>query len=234
MHGLEMHLATIHREVERFEPAAVVIDPISSLTDGGSSTETHAMLLRLIDFLKARGITSLFTNLTHGNIEAAKTETRVSSLMDSWVLLYNRESNGEHNRQLYLLKSRGMAHSNQIREFLLNDSGIQLREPYVGPEGVLTGSAREAQEARERAAALARQQDIQRRAREFDQKKRQVQVQIGGLEAELAAEEEEVSRLQREADARETQLEAERTAMKLRRAGAGASGAEAGQPGRRR
>ena len=98
--------------------------------------DVHAMILRLIDFLKARGVTAMFTSLTHGNIENAMTDVQVSSLMDSWLLLYNKESNGEHNRQLYLLKSRGMAHSNQVREFILGDDGIKLRDVYVGPEGV--------------------------------------------------------------------------------------------------
>ena len=229
MHGLETHLATIHREVERFQPAAVVVDPISSLTQGGSGNETHAMLLRLIDFLKARGTTSVFTNLTHGNIEIAKTESQVSSLMDSWILLYNRESNGEHNRQLYLLKSRGMAHSNQIREFLMSDAGIALREPYVGPEGVLTGTAREAQEARERDAVVARQVELERRTRDLERKRRQMQTQMGVLQAELAAEEEEVGRLRREAEERERQLEVDRQAMLARRSGLASSRSVAGR-----
>lgn len=234
MHGLEMHLAMIHREVERFDPAVVVIDPISSLTEGAAGNEPHAMLLRLIDYLKARDVTSLFTNLTHGNLELAKTESRVSSLMDTWILLYNRESNGEHNRQLYLLKSRGMAHSNQVREFLMTDAGIALREPYVGPDGVLTGSAREAQEARERAAALARQQDLERRSRELERKRRQLRAQIAALEADLGVEEEEVARLRGEAERREAQLEADRRQMRVRRSGVAASGAGSGSGSARR
>jgi circadian clock protein KaiC len=127
LYGLEMHLATIYRQVDQFEPAAVVVDPISSLLSEGTQADVHAMLLRLIDHLKARGCTTLLTELTHGSIEVALTGARVSSLMDSWLLLLNRESAGERNRQLYLLKSRGMAHSNQVREFLLSDRGIELR-----------------------------------------------------------------------------------------------------------
>src|SRR5581483_788683 len=121
----------------------------------GARGDVHAMILRLIDFLKAKGVSAMFSSLTHGNVEHAITDVQVSSLMDSWLLLYNKESNGEHNRQLFLLKSRGMAHSNQLREFLITEAGIRLRDAYVGPEGVATGSARLAQEARERAAALA-------------------------------------------------------------------------------
>jgi circadian clock protein KaiC len=114
---------------------------------------------------------------------------QVSSLMDTWLLLYNRESNGEHNRQLYVLKSRGMAHSNQIREFILSSDGIRLREAYIGPEGVLTGSARLAQEAKDRAAQLTRQQEIERRSREVERKRREITGQIADLQAQLANEE---------------------------------------------
>src|SRR5262249_27217679 len=108
--GLETHLATMHRDVEEFAPAVVIIDPLSSLLHAGDRFDAQAMILRLVDFLKARGVTALFTSLAHGSVEQALTDMQVSSLMDAWLLLYNRESNGEHNRQLYLVKSRGMAH----------------------------------------------------------------------------------------------------------------------------
>ena len=156
LYGLETHLAAMHRDVTDFDPAAVVVDPMSALMSAGVTGDVHSMVLRLVDFLKARGVTALFTNLGTGVAETATTEMQISSLMDMWLLLYNREANGEHNRQLYLLKSRGMAHSNQVREFILSSEGIKLREAYVGPEGVLTGSARLAQEAKDKAAALVR------------------------------------------------------------------------------
>ena len=161
--GLETHLATMYRDVNDFEPVAVVIDPMSALLSAGVTGDVHSMVLRLVDFLKAGGITALFTNLGVVAGENATTEIQISSLMDVWLLLYNRESNGEHNRQLYLLKSRGMAHSNQVREFILSSDGIKLRDAYVGPEGVLTGSARLAQEAKDKAAALIREQEMERR-----------------------------------------------------------------------
>ena len=144
----------MHRDVTDFDPVAVVIDPMSALLGAGVTGDVHSMMLRLVDFLKTRGVTALFTNLGGVSGENATTEMQISSLMDIWLLLYNRESNGEHNRQLYLLKSRGMAHSNQVREFILSSDGIKLRDAYVGPEGVLTGSARLAQEAKDTAAAL--------------------------------------------------------------------------------
>ena len=132
-------------------------------------------------------------------------------------MLYNRESNGEHNRQLYLLKSRGMAHSNQVREFILSSDGIKLRHAYVGPDGVLTGSARLAQEAKDKAAALVREQDMERRNRELERKRREVAAQIEILEAQLASEEAEAALLNREGAAREDQLEADRVAMGVNR-----------------
>jgi circadian clock protein KaiC len=219
--GLETHLAAMYRDVTDFEPAAVVIDPMSALLGGGAAGDVHTMVLRLVDFLKNRGITALFTNLGVAAGENATTEIQISSLMDTWMLLNNRESDGEHNRQLYLLKSRGMAHSNQVREFVMSSGGITLRPAYVGPEGVLTGSARLAQEAKDRATALAREQDMERRSRELEQKRREITAQIEILRTQLAGEEAEVALLNREGIAREDQLAIDRVAMeKSRQAGA--------------
>jgi circadian clock protein KaiC len=167
------------------------------------------MILRLVDFLKTLGVTALFTNLGLGSAETTTTQMQVSSLMDTWLLLYNRESNGEHNRQLYVLKSRGMAHSNQIREFILSSEGIKLREAYIGPEGVFTGSARLAQEAKEKAAERLRRQEIDRRSREADRRRREITAQIAVLQAQL----EENDILSREEVEREDQFVADRDAM---------------------
>jgi circadian clock protein KaiC len=214
--GLETHLASMYREVTDFDPTAVVIDPMSALLNVGSTGDVHSMVLRLVDFLKGRGVTALFTNLGVSS-ENVTTEIQISSLIDTWLLLYNRESNGEHNRQLYLLKSRGMAHSNQVREFILSSDGIKLRRAYIGPEGVLTGSARLAQEAKDKAAVLVREQEMQRRNRELEHKRREVTAQIEILQAQLASEEAEVALFNREGAAREDQLEADRVAMSASR-----------------
>ena len=175
----------------------------------GFAGDVHSMILRLVDFLKTRGVTALFTNLGLGSAETTTTQMQVSSLMDTWLLLYNRESNGEHNRQLYVLKSRGMAHSNQIREFVLSSEGIKLREAYIGPEGVLTGSARLAQEAKEKAAHLLRQQEMTNRSREADRRRREITAQIAVLQAQLEDDE----TLSRQDIEREDQLAADRLAM---------------------
>jgi circadian clock protein KaiC len=218
--GLEMHLATMHREVERFRPTAVVIDPISSLLSAGQQQEVQAMLLRLVDFLKAQRITSLFTNLTHGRIEQAITEVNISSLMDTWLLLLNTESSGEYNRQLYLIKSRGMAHSNQVREFHLTDNGIHLRKAYVGPGGVLTGSARLSQEAREIAAYQERREEIERTGRALERRRRQFEAQLTALRTEFEAEEEEFIKHLDQAQGRERRFDEEKREMTINRQGA--------------
>jgi circadian clock protein KaiC len=207
--GLEMHLAKMHREIAEFAPRAVVLDPVSSLMQAGVQADVQAMLLRLLDYLKAEQITTVFTNLTQGMIEMGVTDAGVSSLMDTWLLLLNREASGEYNRQLYLLKSRGMPHSNQVREFVLTDRGVELRPVYLGREGFLTGSARLAQEARDELEEVGQQQEFERKARVLARRRRQLERQIEDLRAELEDEEHERHRLTEEGRRRETQLRAD-------------------------
>src|ERR1700704_2710716 len=159
LYGLEMHLATMFKEIAAFKPHVVIIDPITSLMVSGTDSEGKGMVTRLIDYLKAGQITSLFTSLTQGGHALAQSESAMSSLMDAWILLQDFEGNGERNRVLYVLKARGMKHSNQIREFLISDRGIDVVDAYIGPSGVLTGSARAAQSSPEKAAVLAGQHE---------------------------------------------------------------------------
>ena len=183
--GLEMHLASMHKHVRQHRPQLVIVDPISNLTEAGTLRDAGALLLRMLDFLKSEQITGVFTSLTRGGNALEATEVGISSVIDTWLLLRDIELGGERNRGLYVLKSRGMAHSNQIREFLLTARGVDLRDVYVGPEGVLTGSMRLAQEARERAAEAERRRETEGRLRGHERKRRALEAQIALLRAEL-------------------------------------------------
>jgi circadian clock protein KaiC len=188
LYGLEMHLVSIHKAIEGFSPAVVVVDPISNLVAAANESDVKSMLSRLIDYLKMNEITALCTDLTTTGASLERTEVGISSLMDTWILLQAIEGSGERNRGLYILKSRGMAHSNQIREFLLSDRGIQLRDVYVGAAGVLTGSARSAQEAQDQAESLEHQQEIERKKREIARKKAALEAEVAARYAEYEAE----------------------------------------------
>ena len=187
VYGLEQHLGCIIKLVHEFKPTTVVIDPITNLSAIGSLEDIKAMLTRVIDFFKNQGITTLFTSLTEGGGPSEQTDVGVSSLMDTWVLLRNVETPaGERNRLLFVLKSRGMAHSNQVREFALTNQGILLTDVYVGAGTVLTGSSRLIQEAEDEARAEAERQEAARRQRELEQEKAQVQAQIEALQHKAA------------------------------------------------
>ncbi|AWM10126.1 circadian clock protein KaiC [Bradyrhizobium symbiodeficiens] len=192
-YSLEMHLAIILREVNRFKPQLVVLDPISAFTDSADIAEVQAMLLRIVDYLKSNGITAVFTHLA--SVEQAQTDAGLSSIMDGWVLLLNREANGEFNRELYLLKARGISHSNQVREFVMSNSGIHLLEPYLGEDGALTGSARRNAEARARRAETERQAEVTRVQDQVTQRRRRALAQIETLNADIEADEAELRRL---------------------------------------
>ncbi len=190
--GLEAHLAAMQAVVAEFDPAVVVLDPISDLV--GTGRDVSSMLTRQVDFLKARGATAMFTSLADDGLEEP-TNQLVASLIDTCLLVRTSEGNGEHNRVISILKSRGMAHSNQVREFLLTDRGIELADVYVGPQGVLTGSARSAQEARERTDAAERQEDLQQRRAILQRQRESVEAQVAGLWREFEDEADRVNRL---------------------------------------
>jgi circadian clock protein KaiC len=184
--GLEGHLVTLHKLVTEFRPEVFVMDPITNLSAISEAADVKAMLTRVIDYLKNRGVTALFTSLTEGGSAAELSQVGVSSLMDTWLLLAMVQSASERNRVLYVLKSRGMAHSNQMREFVLSDRGIDLLDVYVGPGVVHTGTERMNQEARDRVAASVAQQAVVHRARELKQERRALEAQIAVLQAKLA------------------------------------------------
>jgi circadian clock protein KaiC len=185
LHGLEQHLVQIYDLVQKFKPAVVVIDPISNLSTHLDDVGLKLTLMRLIDFLKRAGVTAMFTSLTVDTAAAiAASEVGVSSLMDSWLLLTNLAYNGERTRTLQVLKSRGMAHSNQVREFVFSDHGVDLVDVYLSGERVLTGTARIAQVAQERAATDLRTQDHDRRLRDLANRRKALDAQIAALNAE--------------------------------------------------
>jgi circadian clock protein KaiC len=191
LQGLEQHLVTMHDMVNAFRPDVVGVDPISNLTLELDEEAVKPTLMRLIDFLKQELITTVFTSLTSGNSSESSPEDSqigVSSLMDVWLLLRNHELNGERNRTIFVLKSRGMNHSNQVREFVMSDVGINLVAAYLGDEGVLTGSSRVAQESRERAASELRRQDHARKIRQLAIKRKAAEAQIALLQAEADSE----------------------------------------------
>ena len=190
--GLETHLALLAQLIEEVTPSVTVLDGIASFAHGASPSEVTSMVSRQMDLLKARGITTLATALGHGD----ETSTlSVSSMVDTWLLLRNVESNGERNRLLFVLKSRGTAHSNQVREFLLTDHGAELVDVYVGAAGMLTGSARLAQQAAEREAELRRADDLDRRRRELRRSISEREAHLATMQDQSAAERAELDRI---------------------------------------
>jgi circadian clock protein KaiC len=212
-YGLEMHLAIIHKIVQEFQPRVVVLDPVGSLIQAGNRRDAHTMMIRLIDFLKQRQVTAFLTNLTSGGEALEKTDVEISSIVDTWLFMRDIELDGERNRALYVLKSRGMAHSNQLREFLLTPKGVDLLDVYVGPEGVLTGSSRLSQEAREKADALSRRQDAERKDRDRIRKREALEARIAALRKEFAVEEAEAETSTLEDVSREEMIAENREVM---------------------
>jgi len=217
--GLEVHLASIHKLITTYEPHVVVVDPVTNFLAVGDSDETKSMLMRLIDFLKVQQITAMFTSLTSAGLVVEDSEVGVSSLMDAWLLVKNIEYNGERNRGLYILKARGIGHSNQVREFLVTSHGIELIDAYIGSEGVLMGSARASQIAREAAAEDGRQQLIQRKERELQRKQHLYEAQLVALKGQYETEREALLRELDEDQKREALVESHRLEIaRLRRA----------------
>jgi circadian clock protein KaiC len=218
LYGLETHLVTMQRAVDNFKPSVVIVDPISNLINIGESADVRSMLTRLIDHLKSKQITTMFTNLTHiANLD--RTESEVSSIMDTWILVRDIEIAGERNRAINVLKSRGMPHSNQIREFLLTSKGVDIVDVYTGLAGVLTGSARLTQEAKEENEKEARKEETERLQRELERRRKLLESQVAALQAEFEAKAEEIQKLIAEENRKEkTQMQNREEMSRLRKA----------------
>ncbi|MEQ9027334.1 MAG: ATPase domain-containing protein, partial [Aggregatilineales bacterium] len=201
-YSLEMHLVILHKHIQEFDPQIVVIDPVTSFEAIGSKTDSRAFLTRLIDFLKGRGTTGFLTSLTAAGESSEQTEVDISSLVDSWLLVRAVESSGERNRLMYVLKSRGMPHSNQISEYEITEEGINLIDAYLGKSGVLTGSARLAQAALEQEKELDLRQAIDLKQLQLERKRAAIQAQITALQAELDVEHAETQLLLDQEDRR--------------------------------
>jgi circadian clock protein KaiC len=218
-YGIELHLLRIHKLIEMVKPQHVVIDPITNLITGSQQKEVYSMLVRLMDYLKGKNITSIFTNLNIDSDKLEQTDIGISSLTDTWILCRDLELNGERNRCVYILKSRGMHHSNQIREFVMSSKGIHLVSPYIGSGLVLTGSSRVAQEAREKADAILRTSEIEQKQKALERKRATLDAQIKALNSQFAVEELELERSIRQQMLSEEQLNLERNAMNRIRLG---------------
>jgi circadian clock protein KaiC len=211
--GLEMHLVQMHALINRFSPRLVVVDPATALLNSSSELETKTMVLRLIDFFKSKQITALLTTLTDKADFVDQSGLSISSMVDTWLVLQEIESSGERNRGIYVLKCRGTAHSNQIREFLLTRHGVELRDVYLGGEGMLMGSARLFQEVKDAAEAALLRQDIESKELLRQRKRRSLEAQIAALQLELESEEQETQRLLAHQEFKRKQLEEDRLAM---------------------
>jgi circadian clock protein KaiC len=233
--GLEMHLVKLHKLVTDFKPSIVVVDPITAMLQSGTRVETRHMLLRLVDFLREKQITALMTTLTRPGDAAEPNEVEISSLVDAWLLVRDLESNGERNRGLYILKARGIAHSNQIREFRLTNHGVQLSDVYLGEAGLLTGSARVAQESRDALDALLTRQTIERHQSSLDRKRMLLESQIAALRIQRESEEQELQQLIEQEQLRLSKLARDRQTMAVSRSSnTGSNGKKAPNKGRRK
>jgi len=195
LYGLEMHLVAMHKCIRKYQPSVVVIDPITNFINIGSVSEVKNLLVRMIDFLQEEQISVMFTALSLNTIVNEQTDEGVSSLVDAWILVRDIEFNGERNRGLYVMKARGMKHSNQVREFVISDEGLNLIDVYVGPDGVLTGSARKQQMLMEQTGEAIHSHAVSRKDREIERKRKVLEAKISSLNSEYESVEEELNKV---------------------------------------
>jgi len=219
LHGLEMHLVAIHKKIRKFKPDVVILDPITNLITVGSVSEVKGMLIRLVDYLQNEQITVMFTALALNNTLNEQTDEGISSLVDAWVLIRDIEFNGERNRGLYVMKSRGKGHSNQVREFIITNEGLDLVDVYLGPHGVLTGSARESHILDKQTGKALHGQALSRKDREVSRKRKLLEAKIAGLQTEFESVEEELNKVYLEEELRTTIHEQTRLEMIDKRKG---------------
>jgi len=215
--GLEKHLLMAQKEAATFRPDVVIVDALTDFITLGAFNEVRQMVLRMVDFFKMNGMTAMFTSMSNTpSIE--ETGVGLSSAFDTWIHLTNIQGNLERNRTLVVVKSRGMAHSNQVREFVLSDKGIGLVDVYVSPAGAFMGSARLAQMAADEAADIARREGISARQRQVEEKRRALEARIDALRAEFEAESKEAGVTIAEQKAREKALTATKRSATRHRA----------------
>jgi circadian clock protein KaiC len=197
LNGLELHLLTLRKIIKEYKPTTVIIDPISNLINVGSEHEVRSMLVRLIDMLKLNNITAMFTSLSKLNdgFRPDLAEESVSSLIDTWITVRDMEGIGERNRGIYIIKSRGMGHSNQVREFVITDNGIKLLDVEIGPNGILIGTARRTNALSKKVTDLKLQNEMDRKDREISRKRKILEATIESLKTEFESVEEELSLL---------------------------------------
>ncbi|WP_343585989.1 circadian clock protein KaiC [Flavobacterium sp.] len=195
LNGLELHLLTLRKLIKEFQPTTIIIDPISNLISVGSEHEVRSMLVRLIDMLKANNITAMFTSLNKqtDNFRPDLAEESVSSLVDTWITVRDMEGIGERNRGIFIIKARGMGHSNQVREFVITSNGIELLDVELGPQGILTGAARQSYQFKKTMSDIKLQNEISRKDREIERKRKILEANIEALRTEFESAEEELS-----------------------------------------
>jgi circadian clock protein KaiC len=224
LYGLEMHLVNIHKTISRFKPKSIVLDPITNLITAGQIADVKSILLRLIDFVQSAGITTVFTALNLNTSLNEQTDEGVSSLVDAWITIRDIESNGERNHGLYIIKSRGMKHSNQVREFVISDAGVKLEDVYVGAEGILTGSAREAQQLAEATGLELRTHALSRKDREVERKRRVLEATISSLREEFESVQDELNRTYLEEDLKKQIMDKNRVELSQKRSNKSTNG----------
>jgi circadian clock protein KaiC len=213
LHGLEMHLVVIYKLIRQFKPKVVILDPITNLITVGDVSEVKSILIRLIDFLQNEQITVMFTALTLAGEKHNRADEDVSSLVDAWISVRDIELNGERNRGLYILKSRGMKNSNQVREFIITDHGIEIIDVALGPDGVLIGSARELYQLEKVTGEALQQSALNRKNKEIESKKLMLESKIAALNSEFELVKDELNRVYVEDQLRQKVVERNRAQM---------------------